>query len=60
VDIVKGFAVGRTIWEAPARAYLAGEIDDTEATRRLAAGLGALAGAWDAAKAGARSRPAAE
>ncbi len=60
VDIVKGFAVGRTIWEAPARAYLAGEIDDAEATRRLAAGLGALAGAWDAAKAGARSRPAAE
>ena len=46
--------------EAPARAYLAGEIDDAEATRRLAAGLGALADAWDAAKAGARSRPAAE
>ena len=60
VDIVKGFAVGRTIWEAPARAYLAGQIDDAEATRRLAASLAALAKAWDAAKAGARSRPAAE
>ncbi len=60
VDIVKGFAVGRTIWEAPARAFLAGEIDDAEATRRLAAGLGSLADVWDAAKAGARSRPAAE
>jgi 5-dehydro-2-deoxygluconokinase len=60
MDIVKGFAVGRTIWEAPARAFLAGEIDDAEATRRLAAGLAALAAAWDAAKAGARSRPAAE
>jgi 5-dehydro-2-deoxygluconokinase len=60
VDIVKGFAVGRTIWEAPARAFLAGEIDDAEATRRLAGGLATLAGAWDNARAAARSRPAAE
>jgi 5-dehydro-2-deoxygluconokinase len=59
VGLVKGFAVGRTIWEAPARAYLAGEIDAAEATRRLAAGLAALAGAWDAAKARARSPQAA-
>jgi 5-dehydro-2-deoxygluconokinase len=60
VDVVKGFAVGRTIWEAPARAFLAGEIDDAEATRRMATSLASLAAAWDAAKAGARSRAAAE
>ncbi len=60
VDVVKGFAVGRTIWEGPARAFLTGEIDEAEATRRMAASLAALAGAWNAAKAGARSRPAAE
>jgi 5-dehydro-2-deoxygluconokinase len=60
VEVVKGFAVGRTIWEAPARAFLAGELDDAEATRQLAAGLATLADAWDAARAAARSRPAAE
>jgi 5-dehydro-2-deoxygluconokinase len=59
VRIVKGFAVGRTIWEAPARAYLAGAIDDAEATRRMADGLAALADAWDTAKAGAASPAAA-
>ncbi len=64
VDVVKGFAVGRTIWEGPARAYLSGEIGAAEATRRLAGGLASLAGAWAAARtertATARSRRAAE
>lgn len=52
-EVIKGFAVGRTIWEAPARAYFAGKIDAAAATQRLAAGLTALAQAWDAAKADA-------
>jgi hypothetical protein len=51
-------------WEAPACAFLAGEIDHAEATRRIEASLAALASAWDAAKdplrVGARSHPAAE
>jgi 5-dehydro-2-deoxygluconokinase len=59
-DVVRGFAVGRTIFEAPARAWLAGEIDDMAATQALASGFGALVGAWRAAKAEARERPAAE
>jgi 5-dehydro-2-deoxygluconokinase len=59
-EIVKGFAVGRTIFEAPARAWLAGEIDDAAATDRLVAGFGALIQSWRGAKARARSRPAAE
>jgi 5-dehydro-2-deoxygluconokinase len=49
-ELVKGFAVGRTIFEAPARAWLAGEIGDDEAVGRLAAGFSALVEIWRAAK----------
>jgi 5-dehydro-2-deoxygluconokinase len=59
-DVVKGFAVGRTIFEAPARQWLAGEIDDAAASRQLAEGFGALIQSWRGAKARARSRTAAE
>ncbi len=59
-DVVKGFAVGRTIFEAPAPHWLAGRIDDAEATSQLAARFRSLVSAWRAAKAEARSRPAAE
>ena len=59
-EIVKGFAVGRTIFEAPARAWLAGDIDDAAATDRLADGFGALIQSWRGAKSRARSRTAAE
>jgi 5-dehydro-2-deoxygluconokinase len=59
-DVIKGFAVGRTIFEAPARAWLAGEIDDAAATDRLAEGFAALMRSWRSAKARARSRTAAE
>jgi 5-dehydro-2-deoxygluconokinase len=45
-DIVKGFAVGRTIFEAPAREWLAGRIDDDEAVHRLAHGFQVLIDAW--------------
>ena len=54
-DIVKGFAVGRTIFEAPARDWLAGR-DRRRARRRGAGGrLRRLVDAWR----GARPAPAA-
>ena len=34
--MVKGFAVGRTIWHEPARRWLTGEIDDAQAVATLA------------------------
>ncbi|MCB1884263.1 MAG: 5-dehydro-2-deoxygluconokinase [Geminicoccaceae bacterium] len=48
--VCKGFAVGRTIFGAPARAWLNGEIDDDEAVRRMAGSYEALVAAWDRAK----------
>ncbi|MCW5759631.1 MAG: 5-dehydro-2-deoxygluconokinase [Phenylobacterium sp.] len=50
--VVKGFAVGRTIFYEPARAWLAGEIDDAAAVRRLAETLSFLWDAWRRARAG--------
>jgi len=46
VSVIKGFAVGRTIWEAPARAWFAGEIDDAAARGQLAERFQSLVGAW--------------
>jgi len=51
VRIVKGFAVGRTIFQDAARAWLAGEIDDAAAVRALAERFAALAKAWQALRA---------
>ena len=45
---VRGFAVGRTIFAEPARDWLAGRIDDTEVTNRMAARFETLVKAWDA------------
>jgi 5-dehydro-2-deoxygluconokinase len=42
----RGFAVGRTIFHDPSRAWLAGEIDDKELVRRVRATFEALIGAW--------------
>ncbi len=42
----RGFAVGRTIFEAPSRAWLAGAIDDAELQRRIGANYAALIEAW--------------
>jgi 5-dehydro-2-deoxygluconokinase len=50
--IVKGFAVGRTIFYEPARAWLAGEIDDAAAVAQLAGTLSFLVEAWRRARAG--------
>jgi 5-dehydro-2-deoxygluconokinase len=46
IPVVKGFAVGRTIWHEPARAWLAGEIDDAAAVAKLRDNLSYLVEAW--------------
>jgi len=47
----KGFAVGRTIFHDPARAWLAGEIDDAGLKQRVRATYEALIDAWREARA---------
>ncbi|AJP71784.1 bifunctional 5-dehydro-2-deoxygluconokinase/5-dehydro-2-deoxyphosphogluconate aldolase [Sphingomonas hengshuiensis] len=49
--IVKGFAVGRTIWHDSAQQWLTGTIDDSEAIERIAANFRALVEAWRQARA---------
>jgi len=53
VPVVKGFAVGRTIFHEPARAWLSGEIDDAAAVRQLAEKLSFLVDGWRRAQTGA-------
>jgi len=48
--VVKGFAVGRTIFADAAARWLKGEIDDAAAIDDLATRLGALVHAWRAAR----------
>ena len=52
VPAVKGFAVGRTIFDEPARAWLAGEIDDAGARRRGGGAVRGLVDAWRIARDG--------
>jgi 5-dehydro-2-deoxygluconokinase len=49
-DLVKGFAVGRTIFHGVAARWLSGEIDDNGAVDALAENLRVLADAWRAAR----------
>jgi 5-dehydro-2-deoxygluconokinase len=51
-DLVKGFAVGRTIFAEAARDWLTGAIDDGTAVARMADRYGRLAESWDRARAG--------
>ena len=44
--LVKGFAVGRTIFAEPARAWLAGEIDDAGAVDLMARSFARLCKMW--------------
>ncbi|MGC1521442.1 MAG: 5-dehydro-2-deoxygluconokinase [Steroidobacteraceae bacterium] len=44
--VVKGFAVGRTIFDAVAREWFGGEMSDEAAVRGMAERLGALVGEW--------------
>ncbi len=52
--MVKGFAVGRTIFGEVARAWLAGRMDDAEAVTRMAENFARLCQAWDQARAHGR------
>jgi 5-dehydro-2-deoxygluconokinase len=45
--MVRGFAVGRTIFGDPARAWLAGRIDDAAAIDEMAERFAGLVAAWD-------------
>jgi 5-dehydro-2-deoxygluconokinase len=49
--LVKGFAVGRTIFAGPARRWFAGEIDDASAVAEMADVFARLCAIWDAARA---------
>jgi 5-dehydro-2-deoxygluconokinase len=51
--------VGRTIFQEPSRAWLAGEIDDKMLVQRVRASFEALIGAWrDARRESVRERAA--
>ena len=49
--LVKGFAVGRTIFGPAARRWLAGEITDAEAVAEMAENYSRLCTIWDKARA---------
>ncbi len=53
-DLVKGFAVGRTIFGETARRWFAGEIDDGEAVSDMARKYQGLCRFWDKARAEAK------
>ena len=52
--ICKGFAVGRSIFAAPGRAWFAGEAADGEVIEEVAARYARLIGMWQRARAAAR------
>ncbi len=52
-DLVKGFAVGRTIFGEAARGFFSGEIDEHDAVAQMAKRFGRLCQIWDQAR-GAR------
>ena len=52
--LVKGFAVGRTIFGDVARAWMRGESRDTDAIAEMARRFTRLCGIWDKARATAR------
>lgn len=52
--LVKGFAVGRTIFGDPARAWMAGSLSDDDAVAQMADRFGRLCELWDSARAQAR------
>ncbi|WP_417772647.1 bifunctional 5-dehydro-2-deoxygluconokinase/5-dehydro-2-deoxyphosphogluconate aldolase [Stappia sp.] len=54
--LVKGFAVGRTIFFGPARRWLAGEIDDAKAIEEMASTFADLCAIWDGARATVAAR----
>lgn len=57
-DLVRGFAVGRTIFGDVARAWMRDEIEDAAAIDEMAKRYGRLASIWDKARAAAREKAA--
>jgi len=53
-DLVRGFAVGRTIFGSVAKAWMAGETGDADAVAEMARRFARLCGIWDKARAAAR------
>ena len=53
-DLVKGFAVGRTIFGDVARAWMTGGMDDAAAVAEMARRYARLCEIWDRARAAAR------
>ena len=53
-DLVKGFAVGRTIFGDAARAWMKGELSDAAAVSHMATRYGRLCEIWDLARTKAR------
>ena len=56
--LVKGFAVGRTIFGDAARAWMTGAMSDADAVAQMAARYAKLCETWDAARAQARQAAA--
>ena len=56
--LVKGFAVGRTIFAEAARGYMAGTLSSDDAKETIRANYGRIAGLWDAARATAERHAA--
>jgi len=48
----RGFAVGRTIFQEPSRAWMAGEIDDEALIQQVQATFVGLIDAWRTARSG--------
>ncbi|WP_182086261.1 5-dehydro-2-deoxygluconokinase [Aureimonas sp. ME7] len=57
--LVKGFAVGRTIFREPAREWLSGRIDDAAAVTRMKDNFASLCALWDEARANCKEDVAA-
>ncbi|HHG90804.1 MAG TPA: 5-dehydro-2-deoxygluconokinase [Devosia sp.] len=55
-DLVKGFAVGRTIFGEAASAWFAGEISDMTAVKQMADKFSALCDVWNEARKRAKSK----
>ena len=51
-DLVKGFAIGRTIFSDVAQSWMAGILGDETAVARMAETFAGLCTAWDGARAG--------
>jgi 5-dehydro-2-deoxygluconokinase len=47
MPLVKGFAVGRAVFEMPAKAWLAGKVDDEKAVDEMAERFARVVGMWE-------------